>query len=99
MASLLAGEYNPGQDLTLEIAKNLAFAWLAFERLKESGEDLTIERRELIGPQLIKAWRETLESRRRISPEKIDDTLLSRYGRIYAPNPSPSSFKGVDGDS
>lgn len=100
MARVVADKHGPSRDLTLDIACHLALAWLSLMQLKEAGVDLTLGRSELLEPLLKRAWRELLEARLRVSPEQLDTSVLSRYGRIYrVGDVSDSPARVHNGDS
>lgn len=79
-ASFFGRVPEPGEDLTLFMAKSLAQVWRAYSELVSSGAETHFYNRELVMPHIQRAWRELLVLRS-IQPD-VDETIFTRYGKI-----------------
>jgi hypothetical protein len=83
-AKLLAEQYSLGDDLSLDAAVGMVRAFLAISRLRDEGLDMGFYGRSLVLTYLELAWRDLLYLRAKISNEELDESILTRYGRINA---------------
>lgn len=70
-------------DPTLDAVYYLAMLQGALQRMEKDGLETRLGREPLLSPALERAYRDVIHIRSRVNAEWLNDTVYSRYGRLY----------------
>lgn len=73
---------NTTSDPSQDVLVSLAMAYAAMKRLEAKGVDITLNGEPLVLPFIQRAYREAVHLRKEITEDWIDESLLTRGGRL-----------------
>jgi hypothetical protein len=74
--------YEPGPDPSVDVLTHLARAYAAVQHIIDSGADTSLSGNQLVIPAIERAYREALYLRTRLPKDGLDETLITRFGRL-----------------